>query len=269
MLRTETSRVAAILTSLAVAVLAVGLVAFFYLLLEARVRAGTDNAQRLSVLLPYIGVGSGYVLARACGIGALILLGVSAVLGLEVGRLRLQHRPRGGLVRLHRQISLAALGLVAAHIALPYTSSVTPFGGLRTSLVPFDEPYSFGVRGKIYESFGIIAFYLLVLLGPTYYLLRRQRWLWSAFHPLTVAAYGLAVLHALFLGSDFVVRGPTRTALIAVQLVLTLALARRLLAGQATTGQRVATIGAFLLSVAIAGITMAGLAGASLGGLRT
>lgn len=252
---------------MAVSALAVGLVVLFDAILEARVRAGTDNALRLSVLLPYVGVGSRYVLARACGLGALVLSGASVALGLEASRLRLERRRVAGLVRLHRQVSLAALALVVAHIVLPYTSSVAPFAGWPTSLVPFGQPYSFGVRGKVFESFGIVAFYVLVLLGPTYYLLRNRRWTWSVLHSLTVIAYGLAVLHALFLGSDFVLRGPTRTALIAVQLPLTVILARRLLAGDATAGRRLGAIGAVLLSAAVAGFAAAGLAGAPVGGL--
>ncbi len=277
------------LSGLAAVGVAAGLVAFFDAVLEARVRSGSDNALRMSVLLPYVGVGSRYVLARAAGTAALVLAGTAVAIGLErAARLAQGQRLPATAGRLHQQLSVLALALVVAHVVLPYTSSVTPFGGWPTALVPFDQPYSFGSRGKIFESFGILAFYLLLALGPSYWLLRRRRAVWAVFHSLTVGAYGLAVLHALFLGSDFVVRGPARVALIAVQLPITLALVRRLRAGgpagarlqpggawregarDARSADRLARrlgiLAAMLLSVAVVALTIAGLAGAPLGG---
>lgn len=249
-----------------VALVSAALVVVFDAVLEARVRAGSDNALRLSVLLPYVGVGSRYVLARAFGLAALVLSGASVGVGLELGRRRALRRSVPGILGLvHRQLSVIAIGLVAAHVVLPYTGSVTPFGGWPTSLVPFDQPYSFGTRGTIFESFGIVAFYLLVLLGPTYYLLRGHRRLWASMHGLTAGAYGLAVLHALFLGSDFVVGGATQVALIAAQLPLTVLLARRLWSSDSPLTRRVGAGLAVSLGASIVGVAAAGLAGGSLG----
>ena len=261
-------RTGALAGAVGVALAAVVLVVFFDAVLSARVRAGSDNALRLSVLLPFVGVGSRYVLARACGLAALSTSAVALGLGLEVGTRRARGRSIAtGLRRLHRYCSLAALALIVAHVVLPYTSSVTPFGGWPTAIVPFDQPYGWGARGRVFESFGIVAAYLFVLLGPTYYLLRRHRWLWNGLHGLTAAAYGLAVLHALFLGSDLVLRSASRIALLAVQVPLTVALARRAAATRGRSGGQPLLIAAVALSALVTGLCAAAVAGAGLGAM--
>ncbi len=266
---TSTTVGASLLPDLLVVPITAALVAMFDAVLSARVRAGTDHALRLSVLLPYLGIGSRYVLARALGLSALVLAGGTVALGLERGRRRAEGLATSELMgRVHRQISLVAIVLVAAHAALPFTSSVTPYGGWTTVLVPFDQPFSWGESAATFESLGIIAFFLMVLLGPTYYLLRRRR-LWVALHAITVAAYGLSVLHALFLGSDFIVRGPARVALIALQVPITVLLARRLRApsgGARSPVRRGGTAVAVVASAGVALLAIGGVAGAPLGG---
>lgn len=259
-----------VLPGLLVVLTTAGLVATFDAVLSARVRAGTDYSLRLSVLLPYLGIGSRYVLARALGLSALVLAGGTVALGLERGRRRAEGLATSELMgRVHRQTSLVAIVLVGAHVAVPFTSSVTPYGGWTTVLVPFDQPFSWSESASVFESIGIIAFFLMVLLGPTYYLLRRRHRLWGALHSITVAAYGLSVLHALFLGSDFVVRGPARVALIALQVPITVLLARRLgaPAGRAPSPvRRAGAAAAVVASAAVAMLAVVGMAGAPLGG---
>jgi len=266
----------AALQACAVVAAAGGLVAAFDATISARVSAGTDAALRLSVLYPYLGVGRAYVLARALGLTALVAAALAVALGLELGRARAGGRaPSPDAARLHRQLGLVAVALAAAHATVPYTDIDPPYGGWRTALVPFGQPSSWGLRASALESGGIVALYLMVLLGPSWYLLRRRRRLWGAVHVLTVAVYAIAVLHALFLGSDFAIAGSARVALIAAQAPVCLVLARRIAApgsaeraaGRAAL-RRAGAVLALLGAAAVAGVAAAGVAGAALGGLR-
>jgi hypothetical protein len=206
-----------------------GAVGWVYWVLSARVRAGTDYAARLSVLRPYVGVDATYVLARAFGITALVFAAASVAVGLEVGRRRLEQLPVSASVGdVHRYVSLTVLALVAAHATVPFLSVVPPYGGWATALVPLAQPFSWGAPATVFESLGILAFYLLVVVGPSCFVLRRRLGAWAHVHRLAVVAYVLAVLHTLFLGSDFSVAGPARVALVAAQVPVALVLARRL-----------------------------------------
>lgn len=196
-------------------------------LLVRRVSNGTDHAVRLAAVLTYVGVDGSYTFARALGFTAMVFAYGTVVLGLLLPRSAGQSR--SDLGALHRQLGAVTLALIAAHAAVPYTSVVPPYGGWRTNFLPWLQPVSWGIRAASWESLGIVAFYLLVLTGPTYYLVRRRRSVWSALHRLTVVAYGLAVTHAFLLGTDFVVAGPLRIALLAAQVPLLALLCHRLL----------------------------------------
>jgi DMSO/TMAO reductase YedYZ heme-binding membrane subunit len=175
------------------------------------VRAGSDNALRLAALLPYVGVDPSYTLARALGITALVFAYLAVVTGL-LGR------SRGG--SLHRHLGLLTLALAVAHATVPFTSVDAPYGGWRTVLVPFAQPGPWGPATARWVSLGIIAAYLLVLTGPTYWLVGNHRRAWAAVHRTAVAVYGLAAVHTFMLGSDFLVRGPARVLLLAAQVPL-------------------------------------------------
>lgn len=220
--------------------------------LSARAAAGTDTAEQLAPLYSYIGVGSVYVLARALGVTALLWSALAVAAGLCATG------PAPYLRRVHRALSLVTIGLVAAHATVPYTGVFAPFGGWATATVPFAQPYSWGTTATWAESIGIIALYLMVLLGPTYYLARRWRRGWVLAHRLSLATYVLAVVHTLVLGSDFLVRGDLRLALIGAQVPLLGLLARRV-------PRRVSGL-VWLLAAGVAGLTVAGVAGAGLGG---
>jgi hypothetical protein len=184
-----------------------------------RVRTGTDDALRVSVLLPYVGVDSSYTLARALGITALVFAYLAVVTGLVA-------RARGG--NLHRHLGLVTLALAVAHATVPFTSADVPYGGWKTVLVPFGQPGPWGPATARWVSLGIIAVYLLAVTGPTYWLLGNHRRAWAAVHPAAAAVYVLAAVHTFMLGSDFLVRGPARVALLAAQIPLAALLAARL-----------------------------------------
>ncbi|HET6794895.1 MAG TPA: ferric reductase-like transmembrane domain-containing protein, partial [Acidimicrobiales bacterium] len=186
-----------------VVVVAAGVVVGLDALFAARVRAGTDAALRLSVILNWVGVDRVYVLARALGIGALVMAAGSVVAGLEAGRRRsLGRRPGPRLNVLHRQLSLVTVALVAAHAFTPFASAVAPEGGWSTALVPLGQPVSWGTGAGLAESAGILALYLMVVLGPTWYVARSRPRVWWTAHRAALVVYVLAVVHTLFLGTD-------------------------------------------------------------------
>ena len=199
-----------------------------YTYLVGRVDAGTDNALRLAAVLVYVGITNAYTLARALGIVALVLAYASVVLGLELGRRRARSRPAPPLAGLvHRQIGLVTLALAAAHAAVPFTALDPPYGGWRTVTVPFGQPVSWGRHAAAWESLGILALYLGLITGPTFWLLRGRPRVWTALHRAAMGFYALAVGHTFLVGTDFMVQDPARVALLAAQVPLAALLAAR------------------------------------------
>lgn len=223
--------------------------------LLARVHAGTDNALRLAAILTYVGVDGSYTLARSLGITALLFAYASVVAGLLAADRQTPGRaPNRLLGVVHRQAGLLTLVLVAGHAAVPFTSAYSPYQGWPTNFVPFRQPVSWGIKAATWESLGILAFYLAVLTGPTYYLAgRRTRW-WGRLHRTAAAVYVLAVVHAFFLGTDFLVRGPARVAILAAQVPLVILVARRL-AGPPGVRRRVAMGLGLAASAALAALS--------------
>jgi predicted ferric reductase len=248
------------------------LVAGVDLWLSARVRSGTDSALRLSVIQNYLGVDSTYVVARALGVAALALATLALCAGLESsGRAAAGQTLRPFLDVLHRQLGLGVVVLAAAHATVPYLSAVPPYGGWPTALVPFAQPFSWETHARIAESCGILALYLAVLVGPSYYLVRRTR-LWSVLHRVVILVYALCVFHVLVLGSDFVVAGAPRVGLVALQVPVGALLARRLWVASQHSSRRPLLLVCFGVaaagSVALAALAGIGAAGQPIGGFR-
>jgi methionine sulfoxide reductase heme-binding subunit len=139
-----------------------------------------------------------WLVSRASGILALVLISVSVVIGLAMASKVLR---RSGLkracVRLHEHVALIAIVAMAVHgLALLGDHWLKP--GLRGIAVPFAISYRTQFTGL-----GSIAGYLAVLLGPSFYLRRRigaRRW--RQLHRATVLVWILAVIHTLGAGSD-------------------------------------------------------------------
>jgi sulfoxide reductase heme-binding subunit YedZ len=178
-----------------------------------------------------------WITSRAAGIAALILASVSVCAGLLLsGRLR---RSRGAELRVaHEALSLATLAALAVHgLTLLGDSFLHP--SLADVAVPFASSYK-----TFWTSTGIIAFWMLALLGASYYLRGRigaQRW--RKLHRLTALAWLLGLVHSLGEGTD---AGQTwflaMTALVAVPPLAMLAVrwARRSAGASATAPARAA-----------------------------
>lgn len=141
-------------------------------------------------------------LLQAAGFAALIWAYLGLGLGLlEAGggrRWRWLPLTPEGRVQLHRHISLLVLGLILVH------ALATAFDAMGDSLlsafVPFEEGYK---PARFAFDLGIIALYLMVLVGPTYYVRRRvgvRRW--QVVHRLAGIVYMLALWHTLIVGDD-------------------------------------------------------------------
>ncbi len=139
-----------------------------------------------------------WLVSRASGVVALVLISAAVVIGLLMAA-RVIRRPalKRTLIRLHEHLALVSLVAIAAHgLALLGDGWLKP--GLRGIAVPF----ALGYR-PAFSGLGIIAGYLAVLVGPSFYLRRRigaRRW--RKLHRATLLVWMLAAVHAIGTGSD-------------------------------------------------------------------
>jgi sulfoxide reductase heme-binding subunit YedZ len=136
--------------------------------------------------------------SRALGIVAIALLAISVTLGLLFsGRYSRSPGVPAWLKHLHEAVALTALGAIAGHGLLLLGDSY-----LRPGISGIVLPFAIAVK-PIWTGLGVIGGWLAALLGLSFYArrfigLRTWRWL----HRWTVAAYALAVAHALGSGTD-------------------------------------------------------------------
>lgn len=139
-----------------------------------------------------------WILARAAGFTAYILLTASVLAGLVV-----KARPFGRALRaatavdLHRTIALLALGALAVH-GTALVLDTTVHIGLGALLVPGLAPYR-----PLWTGLGVVAAELMVVVYASFSL--RSRIGQKAWRRLHWATYGLfvsATVHGLMAGSD-------------------------------------------------------------------
>lgn len=137
-----------------------------------------------------------WITSRAAGIAALVLCSATVSVGLLfAGRLARSHR--GELRIAHEALSLAALATLAVH-----GLSLLGDGYLHPSLGDIAVPF-LGSYETLYTSMGIIAFWILLVLGVSYYARARigvQRW--RRLHRLAALAWLLGLVHSLLEGTD-------------------------------------------------------------------
>lgn len=139
-----------------------------------------------------------WLISRASGVVALALVSLSVLMGLSMAA-RAISRPgwKRTVARLHEHVALAALAAVGLHgVSLLGDAWLKP--GLRGIAIPFAMSYRPG-----FTSAGIIAGYLMMLVGPSFYLRRRiGAGRWRKLHRVSAAIWILAVVHTLGAGSD-------------------------------------------------------------------
>lgn len=135
---------------------------------------------------------------RGTGVVLLVLLTLSTMLGVLSGaRVTTRIWPRMLSQGLHRNVSLLAVALMAAHAT---TAVVDSFVDIRWwhAFVPFAGTYK-----TIWLGFGSLAFDLLIAVTVTSMLRHRMSHRpWRAVHILAYAAWGLGLLHGMQMGTD-------------------------------------------------------------------
>jgi sulfoxide reductase heme-binding subunit YedZ len=152
-----------------------------------------------------------WIVARAAGIVAFALLTLSTWLGLAMSTRILGTRRQKALLGWHRTLVWTGLSMLALHGGAVVLDPVLRFG-VPAVLVPFAAPWHSGA-----VAMGVVAGWLSLMLALSF---RMRRWIgqraWRTLHYASLAAFGLALLHALYAGTDF--GGARGTVLAAVAL---------------------------------------------------
>ncbi|MBJ7355027.1 MAG: ferric reductase-like transmembrane domain-containing protein [Thermoleophilaceae bacterium] len=147
-----------------------------------------------------------WLASRASGIVAIILLTYTVLVGLMMGGKLMQRvmgRPGKGalaikqLLQTHEMTSIAALVAIGVH-------GVTLLGDgfLHPTISQLAIPFTIDYR-SFYVGLGIIGGYVALALGLSFYIRGRIGVnTWKKMHRWTIAAYALAVGHALGAGTD-------------------------------------------------------------------
>src|SRR5947209_1126301 len=109
-----------------------------------------------------------WITSRAAGIAALLLSSFSVCAGLLMGGRMLGNRDRTADVRvLHEALSLATLAAIAIH-----GLTLIGDGYLHPSLADIAVPFLSAYK-SVWTTTGIVAFWVLAVLGLSYYLRAR------------------------------------------------------------------------------------------------
>jgi sulfoxide reductase heme-binding subunit YedZ len=152
-----------------------------------------------NILATAVGPHLFWITSRAAGIAALVLSSLSICMGLLMGGGVLKVRPnrRADLRVTHEALSLATLAALVIHgLTLLGDGYLHP--SLGDVAVPFLSSYK-----TLWTSMGIVAFWMLAILGLSFYARTRigvQRW--RSLHRFTALAWILGLAHSLGEGTD-------------------------------------------------------------------
>jgi hypothetical protein len=143
-------------------------------------------------------VGVLWLVSRAAGIIALVLLTATVVLGtVSTAPTRSASWPRWARQALHRDLALLSLGTLLVHIGAVVLDSYVTISWY-AALLPFVSAYR-----PLWVGLGTLAFdLLLVVIATSLLRVRLGLRAWRAVHWLTYAAWPIAVLHYLTTGTD-------------------------------------------------------------------
>ena len=139
-----------------------------------------------------------WFVTRLSGLVAFGLLWLSVVLGLWLTNRFARVWPSGPVAfALHEHASLLGLGFAALHalvLVLDPHLGGTPF----EILVPFASP-----RGRVWMGFGQTALWLSLVVTSSFYVRKRLgQWAWRLLHFASFALFLLALLHAIWGGTE-------------------------------------------------------------------
>lgn len=162
-------------------------------------------------------VGVLWLVSRAAGIVALVLLTATLVLGtLATGPTRSVTWPRWARQVLHRDLALLSIGTLLVHVGAVVLDD---FVDIRwyAALVPFTSAYQ-----PLWVGLGTLALDLiLVVIATSLLRVRLGARSWRAVHLLVYAAWPVAVLHYLMTGTDAGTPWGVGLAVLAVAAVVT------------------------------------------------
>ncbi len=149
-----------------------------------------------NILATAVGPHLYWITSRAAGIAALLLASLSVCVGLLMGG-RIVKAHRSDLRVAHEALSLATLAALAVH-----GLTLLGDGYLHPSLGDLAIPFLSGYK-TLWTSIGIVAFWVLLVLGLSYYARNHigvQRW--RKLHRFAALAWILGVAHSLGEGTD-------------------------------------------------------------------
>jgi sulfoxide reductase heme-binding subunit YedZ len=143
-------------------------------------------------------VGALWLVSRAAGIIALVLLTATLVLGtLATAPTRSASWPRWARQVLHRDLALLSIGTLLVHVASVVLDNYVDIRWYAAA-VPFTSSYQ-----PLWVGLGTLAFDLILVVIATSLLRVRLGFRsWRAVHWLVYAAWPVAVLHYLMTGTD-------------------------------------------------------------------
>jgi methionine sulfoxide reductase heme-binding subunit len=177
-----------------------------------------------------------FPILQATGIAGLIWAYFGVTLGLFESGKTVSWVPlsRPQIDRLHRQISLLVIALMTAHVVATALDAMGD--SWKTVLIPWQWANQGWPQAVTGYTTGIVAFYLALLLGPTYYIrntIGHTRW--RFLHRFVVVVYILSFWHTMILGLDISHYGWVRPFMWITQIPLLLLFGRRLLQPAAST----------------------------------
>ena len=139
-------------------------------------------------------------LIQASGMAAIVASYLTIILGLQqsrraVGWLKLKYQE---IDSLHRHLSILVLVLLAIHVVATLLDKT---GSVCTGALWFNQCRKPWPQAVWAYNLGIFAFYLALILGPTFYFRRKlgvQRWKYA--HRFIILFYIASVWHTLILG---------------------------------------------------------------------
>jgi DMSO/TMAO reductase YedYZ heme-binding membrane subunit len=139
-----------------------------------------------------------WIVLRAAGIGAYVMLFLSIVWGLVATTSVLGKRiSKASATTVHQFIATCGLVLLGLHLGGLLVDSFMPF-----SIGDLTIPMATSFR-PVATAFGIVAMYAMVFVIVTSWLRKRigTKW-WRRTHLLAVPTFAVSMVHGIFAGTD-------------------------------------------------------------------
>jgi predicted ferric reductase len=159
-----------------------------------------------------------FPIMQSAGLTALIMAWFSVALGLAQTSSKTGKILGFDIDILHRHLGLIVLGLVFAHAFVDMWDAM---GDSFWTNFWFNGWAKEWPQANLAYNIGVLSFYLLVLLAPSFYLRKKMgEKAWRYAHRFVLVAYILSVWHTLALGADVAYYGWVRPFIWLIQIPL-------------------------------------------------